>query len=248
MGISRGFTGSRWGKTQRHAGKKGTIGYGQQSDIKTIGEVKAMTRAADSVSESVKAGAVGLRKRATEAGKAGAASAAKAAEAGAEEFAKQSRRARKKLAKKTELTRKELKKSSAAARKEALARVAELKKPGRKAKKAAIKAAKSAGESKRRGKKDFKAAKKDFRAALVEAKSAAKGTRKRRRWPWLLGLGAVAVGTAVVLKSRQQEPPVAPAPPKATPPAPPAKPASETKPSPASNGKAPSTSAAEKKN
>ncbi|MEC3974558.1 hypothetical protein [Amycolatopsis sp. H20-H5] len=197
-----------------------------------------MTRAADSVSESVKTGALGLRKRAVEAGKAGAEATAQAVGVAeqklvesAGELAKTSRRARKKLAKKTELTRKELKKSSQAARKEALARAAELRKPGRKAKKAAIKAAKAAGQSKRRGKKDFKSAKKDFRAALIEAKGAAKGERtKRRRWPWVLGLGVVAAGTAYALRSKQ-EPPVAPSPPR-TVPTPPAKPAAAAKPTP----------------
>ena len=161
------------------------------------------------------------------------------------EGVKQGRRAQKKLAKKTELTRKELKKSSKAAREEALARLSELRKPGRKAKKAAIKAAKAAGESKRRGKKDFKAAKKDFYVALSEAKSAAKGTRGRRKWPWLVGLVVVGAGAAYALRSKQ-EPPVAPAPPKATPPAPPKPEAA--KPASSANGKAPSPAPAEKKN
>jgi hypothetical protein len=161
------------------------------------------------------------------------------------EGVKHGRRAQKQLAKKTELTRKELKKSSKAARQEALTRLSELRKPGRKAKKAAIKAAKAAGESKRRGKKDFKVAKKDFAAAVVEAKAAAKGTRSRRRWPWLVGLLVAGAGAAYVLRSKQ-EPPVAPAPPKATPPAP--KPAEAAKPSPQANGKAPSPAPAEKKN
>ncbi|MDT7724764.1 MAG: hypothetical protein QOI21_1340 [Actinomycetota bacterium] len=192
-----------------------------------------MTRAADTASESVKTGLLDLRKRAVEAGKAGAEAAAEAVGAAEHKFSesrgevvKTGRRARKKLARKTKQTRGELKRSSAAARKEAVARMADLRKPGRKAKKAAIKAAKSAGQSKRRGKKDFKSAKKDFRAALIEAKSSAKGTRKRRRWPWLLGLGAVAAGAAYLLRAKQ-EPPVAPAPPRATPPkpAPPARPA-----------------------
>jgi len=175
------------------------------------------------------------------------AQAVEAAEQLVSEGVKSGRRAQKRLAKKTELTRKELKVSSKAARKEALARLAELRKPGRKAKKAAVKAAKAAGESKRRGKKDFKSAKKDFRAALVEAKAAAKGTRRRRRWPWLVGVLVVGAGAAYVLRSKQ-EPPVAPAPPKATPPAPPAKPAEAAKPSPTANGKSPSPAPAEKKN
>jgi hypothetical protein len=182
-----------------------------------------MTRAADSVGESVKTGLLDLRKRAVEAGKAGAEATAQAVEAAEEKFSertgevvKTSRRARKKLARKSAQTRKELARSSKAARKEALARVAEMRKPDRKAKKAAIQAAKAAGHSKRRGKKDFKGAKKDFKAALIEAKSTAKGKRKSRRWLWVLGLGAVAGGTALVLRSKQQ-PPVAPEPPRAAP-------------------------------
>jgi hypothetical protein len=177
-----------------------------------------MTRAADSVSESVKTSALGLRTLAIEAGKAGAEATAQAIQIaerkfseGVDEFAKTSSRTRKNFAKKTKLPRKELRESSATARGEALARAAELRKPGRKAKQAAILAAKSAGDSRRRGKKNFKAAKKDFRAALIEAKGAVKGERtKRRRWPWLLGLGVVAAGAACILRSTHKPPAEAP--------------------------------------
>jgi hypothetical protein len=173
-----------------------------------------MTRAADSVSESVKSGALGLRTLAIEAGKAGAEATAQAIEIaerklseGVDEFAKTNSRTRKNFVKNTKLPRKELRKNSAAAREEALARAAELRKPGRKAKQAAILAAKSAGNSRRRGKKNFKAAKKDFRAALIEAKGAVKGERARhRRWPWLLGIAFVAAGTAYILRYTQKPP------------------------------------------
>jgi hypothetical protein len=185
-------------------GKALKKGFDDEAESKTIGEVKAMTRAADSMSESVRSGALGLRALVVEAGKAGAEATAQIADIadrkfseGADEFAKTSRRTRKNFAKKTKLSRQELKKSSAAARKEALTRAQELRAPGRKAKRAAILAAKSAGDSRRRGKKNFKAAKEDFRAAMTEVKSAVKGERRRRRrWPWLIGLGVVAAGAA----------------------------------------------------
>jgi hypothetical protein len=178
---------------------------------KTIGEVKTMTRAADSMSESVRSGALGLRTLVVEAGRAGAEATAQIADIadrkfseGADEFAKTNRRTRKNFAKNTKLPRQELKKGSAATRKEALVRAQELREPGRKAKRAAIWAAKSAGDSRRRGKKNFKVAKDDFRAAMTEAKSAVKGERRRRRrWPWLIALGVVVAGAAYARRSRQ---------------------------------------------
>jgi hypothetical protein len=183
--------------------------------------LKAMTRNADSVSESVKSGALGLRTLVIEAGKAGAEATAQAVEIaerklseGTDEFAKTSLRTRKNFEKRTKGPRKELKTSAAATRKETLLRAAELRKPGRRAKQAAILAAKSAGDSRRRGKNNFKAAKADFRTALVEAKSAVKGERtQRRRWPWLLGIAAVVAGAVYARRSSRQEPPVEAMPP-----------------------------------
>lgn len=193
----------------------------------TIDEVKAMTRAADSVGESVRTGLQGLREQAVETGKAGAEVAAKAAQAAERlivesavdarrEARKQGRRAGRKLAETTGQTRKELARASRQARREAAVRLAELRKPGRKARKAAVLAAKAAGGSKRTAKRDFKQARKDFKVAVTEAKAAAKGRRKRRRWPWLLGIVIVAGGVAYVLRPKPQ-PPVAAEPPRATP-------------------------------
>jgi len=147
--------------------------------------------------------------------------------------------ARKEAAVRGRKARKELAKAGKQARKEAAVRLSEMRKPGRKARKAAVQAAKSAGESKRKAKKDFKSAKKDFKAALVEAKAAAKGERKRRRWPWLLGLAVVAGGAAFAALRPKAEPPVAAEPPRTTP-----KPAEST---PSSNGQASATSPAQKK-
>ncbi|MFD4196532.1 hypothetical protein [Amycolatopsis thermoflava] len=200
-----------------------------------------MTRAADSVGESVKAGLLGLSKRAVEVGKAGAEVTAQAAHAAEKRLSESTEEARKEAAKRGRQARKDLSKASKQARKEAAARLAELRKPGRKARKAAVQAAKAAGESKRKAKKDFKQAKKDFRAALEEAKLAAKGTRKRRKWPLFLVLGVLAAAGAAVALRGKQEPPVATEPPRAAP-----KPAT---PESTGNGQhAPSPSPAEKQN
>jgi len=203
-------------------------------------KVKAMTRSADSVSESVKSGARGLRALAVETGKAGAELTAQAVEIaerklaeGTDEFAKTSRRTRKNFAKKTKTPLRELQKSSAATRDETVARAAELRAPGRKAKQAAILAAKSVGDSKRRGKKNFKAAKRDFRAAVAESKSAVKGERpRRRRWPWLLAIVAAAGGAVYARRSRQA-PQVEALPPETPPAVPAEKPVAVEKPVPA---------------
>jgi hypothetical protein len=199
-----------------------------------------MTRSADSVSESVRSGALGLRALAVETGKAGAELTAQAVEIaerklaeGTDEFAKTSRKTRKNFAKNTKTPLKELQKSSAATRDETVARAAELRAPGRKAKQAAILAAKSVGDSQRRGKKNFKAAKRDFRAAVAESKSAVKGERRqRRRWPWLLAIVAAA-GAAVYARRSRQAPPVEALPPETPPATPVAKPVVADKPVPA---------------
>ncbi|NIH77630.1 hypothetical protein [Amycolatopsis viridis] len=200
-----------------------------------------MTRAADSVGESVKAGLLGLSKRAVEVGKAGAEVTAQAAQAAEKRLSESTEEARREAARRGRQARKDLTRASKQARKEAAERLAELRKPGRKARKAAFQAAKAAGESKRAAKKEFKQARKDFRAALEEAKLAAKGARRRRRWPLFLVLGVVAAaGAAVALRSKQ-EPAVATEPPKAAPK--PVNPESTT------NGQhAPSPSPAEKQN
>lgn len=199
-----------------------------------------MTRAADSVGESARAGLLGLSKRAVEVGKAGAEVAAQAAQAAEKRLSESTEEARKEAAKRGKQARKDLAKASKQARKEAAERLAELRKPGRKARKAALQAAKAAGQSKRKAKKDFKQAKKDFQAALEEARLAAKGTKRRRKWPLFLVLGVLAAGAAVALRGKQ-EPPVATEPPRAAP-----KPAT---PESTANGQhAPSPSPAEKQN
>jgi hypothetical protein len=188
-----------------------------------------MTRVAEPADESVRTGLLGLRMKAVEAGKAGVDATAQAAqvaehrltggaEAARKELAKTSRRTRKQLARRAGQTRKELARSKKQAGKAAAQRRAEMLKPGRKAKKAAVKAAKAAGQSKKSAKRDYKNAKLDFKAAMAEAKAAAKGgKRKHRKWPWLLGLGAVAAA-AVAMRPKEQ-PPVAPVPPRSTDPA-----------------------------
>jgi hypothetical protein len=199
-----------------------------------------MTRSADSVTESVKSGALGLRALAVETGKAGAELTAHAVEIaerklaeGTDEFSKKSRRTRKNFAKNTKTPLKELQKSSVATRDETVARAAELRAPGRKAKQAAILAAKSVGGSKRNGKKNFKAAKRDFRAAVAESKSAVKGERlQRRRWPWLIAIVAAA-GAAVYARRSRQAPQVEALPPETPPATPVTKPVAADKPVPA---------------
>ncbi|WP_246271588.1 hypothetical protein [Amycolatopsis acididurans] len=199
-----------------------------------------MTRAADSVGEPVKSGLLGLRKRAAEAGKAGADVAGRAVQAAEQLLVENTEEVRKEAGKRGRKARKELAKAGQQARKEAAERLAEMRKPGRKARKAAIKAAKSAGDSKRKAKRDFKDAKKDFKAAMIEAKAAAKGERKRRKWPWLLGIAVVAGGAAFAALRPKPEPPVAAEPPRAAP-----KPA---EPAPSGNGQATAPSGAQKKN
>ncbi|MEU3272156.1 hypothetical protein ABZ639_15030 [Saccharomonospora sp. NPDC006951] len=187
-----------------------------------------MARTAEaSAGEAVKDGSHKLRKRAREVGKAGADFAAQAAqvaeqrltegtEAARKELGKTSRRTRRKLAHQAKRTSKEVSKSTKQAKKVAAERAGDMRAPGRKARKAAIQAAKSAGHSKRKAKHDFKQAKKDFKSAVADAKTAAKGEKKKRRkLPWLLGLGALAAAVAYALRSKQ-EPPIAPAPPRST--------------------------------
>src|SRR5438067_5422182 len=97
---------------------------GERTLIEEIDEVKAMTRAADSVGESVKTGLRGLREQAVEAGKAAEHLLAESTEEARSEARKRGRKARKELAH-----------ASKEARKEAVQRLAELRKPGRKARK-----------------------------------------------------------------------------------------------------------------
>ncbi|WP_197319527.1 hypothetical protein [Saccharomonospora sp. NB11] len=170
------------------------------------------------VGDATKNGARALRDRAVEAGKVSAEVAAQAAQVAEQRLSESTEIARKELARRAAQTRKEAVRNAKEARTVAELRTKELRKPGRKAKKAALKAAKAAGQSRRRAKRDFRAAKKEFKAAMAEAKAVSKrgvAKRGRRRWPWLLGLAALA-GAAAYAKSRQDEPAIAPVPPRST--------------------------------
>lgn len=189
-------------------------------------EVKAMTKAGESVGKAVGTGLRAVRESAVRAGHAGAEVAAqvatraeqKLAERGiapeqvkdaiserAEEVAKTTRRTRKQLAKQAERKRRELAKQAERQRRqlakrggqrkaELLDRAAEVR----------DELAKASGRARREAKGRLK----ELRKAAAQAGRdyAAEQPRKRRRWPWVLGL-LVAAGAAgyVALSRRPQE-------------------------------------------
>lgn len=196
-------------------------------------EVKAMTRAGETVGKAVSSGWVAARRGAKRAGQAGVDATSKAAhtadrkltergvaprqlaealaegaEVARQEVAKTSRRARRKLAKKAKHTRKDLAKAAKQARKEA----------------AKSKAVKQARKSAKQAKADAKKLKAAFKAEAVALTESASKKRKRR-WPKLLLLAIIAGGVAYVVRSKsaqQQEAaptprPSEPAKPEATP-------------------------------
>lgn len=193
-------------------------------------DVKAMTRAGETVGKAVGSGWLAVRRSAKIAGQASAEATTKAAHAadrkltergvapqqlavafaeGAEvarqEVVKTTRRARKKLARTAKHTRKELAKAAKQARKEA-----KKSKPARRATKSA-----------KQARKDAKELQASLKAEMVRLKSQAKeqavamklvDAPKKRRWPKVLLLVVVAGGVAYVVRSRSATPEPIPAP------------------------------------
>jgi hypothetical protein len=104
------------------------------------------------------------------------------------EAAKTTRRTRKKLVAKAKETRKDLAKAAKKARKDA----------GKARKKARN------SDFAKQALATAKQLKADAKAAATDAKQAKK-ENKRRKWPWLVGLAAVAAGAAYVLRSKPEE-------------------------------------------
>ncbi len=194
-------------------------------------DVKAMTRAGETVGKAVGSGWLAVRQGAKLAGQAGADATTRAAYAadrkltergvapqqlavalaeGAEvarqEVANTTRRARKKLARKAKHTRKELAKAAKQARKDA----------------SKSKSAQRAAKSARQARKDAKELKASLRAEMARLKTQAReqalamklaeAPRKRRRWPKVLLLAVVAAGVAYVVRSRSTMPEPTPVP------------------------------------
>jgi hypothetical protein len=194
-------------------------------------DVKAMTRAGETVGKAVGSGWLAVRRSAKIAGQASADATTKAAHAadrkltergvapqqlatalaeGAEvarqEVVKTTRRARKKLARTAKHTRKELAKAAKQARKDA-----KKSKP-----------AKQMSKSAKQARKDARELQASLRAELVRLKTQAKeqavamklaeAPKKRRRWPKVLLLAVVAGGVAYVVRSRSATPEPAPLP------------------------------------
>ncbi|MCT2586538.1 hypothetical protein [Actinophytocola gossypii] len=184
-------------------------------------EVKAMSRAGETVGKAVGSGWLTVRRSARRAGQAGAEATVRAAKStdrkltergvapqhltqalseGAElarqEIGKTTRRTRKKLARTAKHTRKELAKAAKKANKDA-----------RKSK-----PAKRAGKSAKQAKADAKRMKASLKAEAARLKERAREEavamklaetpKKRRRWPKVLLLAVVAGGVAYVVRSR----------------------------------------------
>jgi lipopolysaccharide export system protein LptC len=193
-------------------------------------DVKAMTRAGETVGKAVGSGWLAVRRSAKRAGQASADATSKAAHAadrkltergvapqqlasalaeGAEvarqEVVKTTRRARKKLMRKAKHTRKELAKAAKHARKDA--------------KKS--KSAKQVSKSARQAKKDAKEMKATLKAEMARLKTQAKeqatamkqaGAPKKRRWPKVMLLGIAVAGVAYVVRSKAATPEPTPVP------------------------------------
>ncbi|MCA1655612.1 MAG: hypothetical protein LC635_04030 [Pseudonocardiaceae bacterium] len=184
-------------------------------------EVKAMTKAGETVGKAVGSGWRSARRGAQRAGQAGAEATVRAAQAadrkltergvaprqltvalaeGAEvarqEVVKTTRRARRKLAKTAKRTRKDLAKAAKQARKDA-----------RKSK-----PAKRAQKSAKQIKQDVKALKASFKAEAAKLKERAReeavalklaeAPKRKRRWPKVMLLAIVAGGVAYVMRSK----------------------------------------------
>ncbi|MFI7677208.1 hypothetical protein [Actinophytocola sp. NPDC049390] len=178
-------------------------------------DVKAMTRAGETVGKAARSGWRSARHNAKRAGLAGAEATSRAAQAadrklterglaprqvaealaeGAEvarqEVAKTTRRARRKLAKTAKHTRKDLAKAAKQARRDA----------------AKSRSAKQAGKSVKQAKADAKKLKSQVKAEAkaVKARAAAGSDqpKRKRRWPKLMLLVIVASGIAYVVRSK----------------------------------------------
>lgn len=189
-------------------------------------EVKAKSRAGETVGKAVSSGWLAVRREAKRAGHAGAEATANAAhvadrkltergvaprqltealaesaELAREEVAKTTRRTRKKLARTAKHTRKELAKAAKQARKEA-----KKSKPAKAAKKARANAKGTA--------KNTRASLKARAKEEAAARKLTASPKKRRRWPKVLLLAVAAAGVAYVArgKAAPQEPASVPEP------------------------------------
>jgi hypothetical protein len=195
-------------------------------------DVKAMTRAGETVGKAVSSGLIAARRGAKRAGQAGVDATSRAAhtaetkltergvaprqlaealvesaEVARQEVAKTTRRARRKLAKTAKHTRKDLAKAAKQARKDA----------GKsKAAKRARKSAKQAKADAAKLKASVKAEAGRLKARAREEAAALAGQapKRKRRWPKLLLLMIVAGGVAFVVRSKvaQQQTEAVPAP------------------------------------
>jgi hypothetical protein len=193
-------------------------------------DVKAMTRAGETVGKAVGSGWLAVRRSAKRAGQASADATTKAAiaadrkltergvapqqlatalaegaEVARQEVVKTTRRARKKLARTAKHTRKELAKAAKQAKKDA--------------KKS--KSAKRVSKSAKQAKKDAKELRASLKAEIARLKTQAKdqaaamkhaGAPKKRRWPKVLLLGVVAAGVTYVVRSKAATPEPTPVP------------------------------------
>jgi hypothetical protein len=184
-------------------------------------DVKAMTRAGETVGKAVGSGWLAVRRGAKRAGQASADATSKAAHAadrkltergvapqhlavalaeGAEvarqEVVKTTRRARKKLARTAKHTRKELAKAAKHARKEA-----KKSKPAQRAMKSAKQARHEAKELKASLKSEMARLKTQAKEEAAAMKLAG-APKRRRRWPKVLMLAVVAAGVTYVVRSR----------------------------------------------
>lgn len=185
-------------------------------------DVKAMTRAGETVGKAVGSGWRTARRNAKRAGLAGAEATSRAAhaadrklterglaprqvaealaesaEVARQEVVKSSRRARRKLSKTAKHTRKDLAKAAKQARKDAAKS------------KTAKKAAKSVKQAKAEAKRLKTQVKADAKA--LRAKASGEQPKSKRRWPKLMLLVIVASGIAYVVRSKataQEEQPV----------------------------------------
>lgn len=115
---------------------------------------------------------------------------AEGADVARKEAAKTTRRTRKKLVAKAKETRKDLGKAAKKARKDA----------GKARKKA------RGSDFAKQAMATAKQLKADAKAAAADAKKTKK-QNKRRKWPWLVGLTALAAGAAYVLKAKPEQTP-----------------------------------------
>jgi hypothetical protein len=166
-------------------------------------DVKAMTRAGETVGKAVGSGWRSARGSAKRAGQAGAGVTSRAAEALAEgaeaarqEVVRTTRRARRKLAKKAKSTRKDLAKAAKQARKDAAR-----SKPAKRARKSAKQAKVDA--KKLRSQLKVEAAKLKTRAhEEAAALKLVDPPKRKRRWTKFLLLAIVAGGVAFVVRSK----------------------------------------------